>query len=153
MGVAYVVGTVVMNFGLINVAASAPHSALFRQMLHTTAHNAIGRAAANIEVADLTTFDKDAGERIYRNECGVCHSGPGLSDPPLGQGLNPPAPELTGIREHWNDAELFWIIKHGIRMTCMPAFGHRLSDEEIWSTVRVLSGEWPLTLHWLASLL
>ena len=139
VGTAYVIGTVVMNFGFVDVAASTPHSAVVTELMHSTAHNAIGRAADDIEVPDLTTVDRETGQRIYRTECGVCHTGPGLPESRFGKGLNPPAPELTRIGEHWGPAELFWIVKHGIRMTGMPSFGARLSDEEIWATVRVLS--------------
>lgn len=139
LGAIYVTGTVVMNFGFVDVAASAPHSAMVTELMHTTAHKAIGRAADEIKVPNLATFDKVAGERVYRTECGVCHTGPGLPEARFGNGLNPPAPELTRIGEHWGKAELFWIIKHGIRMTGMPAFGGRLSDDEIWATVLVLS--------------
>ena len=139
LGAIYLIGTMVMNFGLVDVAASTQHSAVVTELFHTTAHNAISRAVNDIAVPDLTATDKEAGARIYRTECGVCHNGPGLQDPQFGRGLNPPAPDLTRISEHWGNAQLFWIIKHGIRMTGMPAFGGRLSDDEIWATVFVLS--------------
>lgn len=139
VGAIYVACAVVMNFGFVNVAASVPHSAVITEFMHTTAHNAIGRAAVGIELPDFAAVERETGQRIYRTECGACHSGPGLAEPRFGKGLNPPAPELTRIDEHWGKAELFWIIKHGIRMTGMPAFGERLSDDEIWATVLILS--------------
>jgi cytochrome c2 len=35
-------------------------------------------------------------------------------------------------------AEIFWAIKEGIKMTGMPAWKYRLSDEHIWSIVAFL---------------
>ncbi|MGJ0531920.1 MAG: c-type cytochrome [Methylocystis sp.] len=32
-------------------------------------------------------------------------------------------------------AELFWIIKNGVKMTAMPAFGPTHQDEQIWNIV------------------
>jgi mono/diheme cytochrome c family protein len=38
----------------------------------------------------------------------------------------------------YTDSQLFWLIKHGIRNTGMPAWGSMLSDEEIWQIVSLL---------------
>lgn len=98
MRAAYVIGTAAINFGLVILAASIRHSALIAECLHTTVYNAIGRAAANISMPDLTAIDTDDGRGVYRTESGVCHSGPGLSDPPFGQVLNAPAPDAGASR-------------------------------------------------------
>jgi mono/diheme cytochrome c family protein len=56
----------------------------------------------------------------------------------LSKGLNPPAPSLGKGENGTPDGELFWVIKHGIRMTAMPAFGPTHTDEEIWKIVTFL---------------
>jgi mono/diheme cytochrome c family protein len=38
----------------------------------------------------------------------------------------------------YTDGELFWIVKHGIRNTTMPAWGAFLSDQEIWQVITLL---------------
>ncbi len=53
----------------------------------------------------------------------------------FGRGLDPPAPDLGESQKDMSDAELFWIIKNGIRMTGMPAFGPTHGDEQIWQMV------------------
>ncbi len=54
----------------------------------------------------------------------------------IGEGLNPPAPDLTQPSvQSKTDGELFWIVQNGIRMTGMPAFGPTHKDEEIWTLV------------------
>lgn len=53
--------------------------------------------------------------------------------------MYPPAVDLGGADvQAWSDAEMFWIIKNGIRLTGMPGFGRALSDEEIWPLVHYI---------------
>jgi mono/diheme cytochrome c family protein len=35
----------------------------------------------------------------------------------------------------WPPAEIFWVVKYGLKMTGMPAWEFRLTDEAIWSVV------------------
>jgi mono/diheme cytochrome c family protein len=56
----------------------------------------------------------------------------------VARGLLPEPPELAVVAEEWSVAELFWITKHGIRMTGMPAFGPTHSDAELWEVVAFL---------------
>jgi mono/diheme cytochrome c family protein len=76
-----------------------------------------------------------AGFDHYRENCVICHGAPGVAGAELSKGLNPPAPSLGKEENDTPDGELFWVIKHGIRMTPMPAFGPTHTDEEIWKIV------------------
>ncbi len=49
--------------------------------------------------------------------------------------MNPQPPLLSDASKQGRDNELFWIIKNGVRMTGMPAFGLTHRDEEIWAIV------------------
>ena len=71
----------------------------------------------------------------YRENCLMCHGAPDIAGAELSKGLNPPAPSLDKGENDTPDGELFWFIKHGIRMTAMPAFGPTHTDEEIWKLV------------------
>jgi len=51
----------------------------------------------------------------------------------LGASFYPPAPQLPGHPTSYNEAEVFWIVKHGIRNTAMPACRQMLSDDDIRS--------------------
>jgi mono/diheme cytochrome c family protein len=54
----------------------------------------------------------------------------------LAKGLNPSAPELqSSDTQAMSDGELFWTVKHGIRMTGMPAFAPTHTDAQIWKIV------------------
>jgi mono/diheme cytochrome c family protein len=68
--------------------------------------------------------------------CVTCHGAPGVDPSEAGQGLNPPAPDLTLAKvQARSDGELFWIIQNGIRMTGMPAFGPTHKEQAIWRMV------------------
>ena len=79
-------------------------------------------------------FALKAGLDHYAENCFVCHAAPGMEKSEISRGLNPPAPILNDIAD-FTDAELFYIIKNGIRMTGMPAFGPTHKDGEIWKIV------------------
>ena len=68
--------------------------------------------------------------------CVVCHSAPGRKASPTRKGLNPKPPRLYAQQvQKRSNAELYWIIEHGIRMTGMPAFGPTHRPEAIWSLI------------------
>ena len=72
----------------------------------------------------------------YRENCVVCHGAPGVDAGEIGEGLNPPAPDLTLPRiQARTDGELFWIVGNGIRTTGMPAFSPTHKPEQIWKIV------------------
>ena len=70
--------------------------------------------------------------------CVTCHGSPGTPASEIGQGLSPYPPELANETLEASDAELFWVIKNGIRMTGMPAFGLTHEDEDLWAVVAFL---------------
>ncbi len=75
----------------------------------------------------------------YKGMCVGCHGAPGVDPSEAGEGLNPPASDLTlGRVQKRTDGELFWLIQNGVRMTGMPAFGPTHKDEEIWKIVAFL---------------
>ena len=78
-----------------------------------------------------------AGEMTFGGGCATCHGHDGRTPSAIGRWQYPPSPDLGSPSvQQWSDAELFWIIKHGIRNTGMPGFGRIHSDEEIWNLVR-----------------
>lgn len=123
--------------GAYNVAASEPHSALVQWLLATVRDRSIATRSQSRSIPDLTDPDRmRAGIRSYQAMCQVCHGRPGEESPPIREGLNPQPPKLDSERiRKRTDAELFWVIKNGIRMTGMPAFGKTHKDEDLWSII------------------
>jgi mono/diheme cytochrome c family protein len=78
-----------------------------------------------------------AGEMNFGGSCASCHGFDGRTPTDIGRSQYPPSPDLgSPAVQAWSDAELFWIIKHGIRFSGMPGFGRIYPDEEIWNLVR-----------------
>ena len=76
------------------------------------------------------------GQQIYSQSCALCHGADGHGRTQLGQGMYPPAMDLTSPHvQHWNDAELFWVIQNGVRLTGMPAWKSALSETDAWKLV------------------
>lgn len=98
-----------------------------------------------VNLHDRALAEKYGG--AYAKACQTCHSAPGLKPDPWVY-LYPPPPDLTraDVVNKWSDAELFWIIKNGIKHTGMIGLGPTHRDEEIWSVsafVRQLSAMSP----------
>jgi mono/diheme cytochrome c family protein len=73
------------------------------------------------------------GDRLFGTECAACHGLSGHSATDAGRWMYPRAADLTSRdTQFYSDQELFWIIKNGIRLSGMPAFGKVESDEHIW---------------------
>lgn len=125
--------------GLFDVSATAQHSSLTKWLMTSTMHASVGRQGESIEVPDLNEKNLMlAGIIDFEAMCVACHGAPGKSPSPVGQGLNPPAPDLHKSALHHRPGELFWVIKHGIKMTGMPAWGASHDDESLWPVVALL---------------
>src|SRR5690606_23018311 len=68
----------------------------------------------------------------YSVACTPCHGAPGVDAAPW-LVLNPPAEPLVDTADRWTDSELYWIVKHGIKMTGMPALGPTHGDDDLWA--------------------
>jgi mono/diheme cytochrome c family protein len=139
MALAVIGGLAFIYSGLFDVAASEPHWSITRWVLETARKQSIKVHAAGIEVPP--GLDEPSrlliGTEHFAAHCAVCHGAPGVPKGDIGQGLSPQPPNLAHSSEHYTSSELFWIIKHGIRMTGMPAWGDH-SDDELWATVAFL---------------
>lgn len=123
-------------FGVYNIAADAPHTSGVRSFLEAVRERSIAVRARGIKPpADLTSPTRiAAGAGLYGEMCVSCHLGPGVERSELSQGLYPQAPELAKMGVH-DPAEAFWIIKHGVKLTAMPAWGKTHPDPLIWDMV------------------
>lgn len=121
--------------GAYNIGADAPHSKLVYSLLQELRDNAVASHAKNIPIPQELTDPKraEAGAGLYQEMCSGCHVGPGSEPSELSQGLYPPAPDLAHSER--SPAEQFWTIKHGVKLTAMPAWGKTHSDELIWDIV------------------
>jgi mono/diheme cytochrome c family protein len=130
-------GAVVIFSGYFNVAASVPHTPLGHWLLSTAMERSVRYHAREIEAhtPQVTPALLAKGWRHYHAHCELCHGAPGVPPRGIGQGLNPKPSDLSETAPRWTARELFWIIKHGIRMTGMPAWGVSHDEEALWALV------------------
>ena len=133
---AVLIAAVVVYTGAYNVAADAPHTGIVFSILNHERANAIAARAKNIQVpADLSDDRRvRAGASEYAEMCSQCHLGPGMEKSEISQGLYPTAPELSR-GDPLSAQEQFWVVKHGIKFTSMPAWGPTHDDDMIWNIV------------------
>ncbi|SDS52369.1 Cytochrome C oxidase, cbb3-type, subunit III [Halopseudomonas xinjiangensis] len=129
----------VVYFGVISVAADEPHSAVVHDFLEVARNRSIAVRSESIDVPDLKGADNiQAGSGNYDAMCASCHLTPGQSASELSKGLYPSPPDLTQTGLSGDPARTFWIIKHGIKASGMPAWGQSMADQYIWEMVAFL---------------
>ena len=124
--------------GVYNVGADDPHWSTTKSLLTIVRNRSITVHSHAITVPDLDDPQLVAmGAGHYSEMCTQCHLAPGMENSELREGLYPKPPVLykTAIKD---PAREFWIIKHGIKMTAMPAWGTSHSDRAIWAMVAFL---------------
>lgn len=130
---------VVVVSGVVPVKASLGHWKVTRWFLDFASNRSIATYSAGIEVPPLDEPGMiRLGALTYRNNCQWCHGAPGLPRPPVAERMTPTPPRLTGAVSRWDDAELFFIVKHGIKFAGMPAWAAEQRDDEVWPVVAYL---------------
>jgi mono/diheme cytochrome c family protein len=149
-GISIAGGLAFLYSGLYPMGADVPHNALTYWALETLRERSIARAASAIEVpGDLDSSDRLLkGGADYHDMCAGCHLQPGKTQSDFSLGLYPAPPNLSlndnpqgrddHDEGHYAQQRRFWIIKHGIKASGMPAWGPGHDDERIWNMVAFL---------------
>ncbi len=123
--------------GLYNIGADDHHTKPVLTVMQMVRDRSIHARSKDIVVPNLEDPQlilKGAGQ--YAAMCTQCHLKPGMKDSEIRPGLYPQPPNLSQVRIAPQDA--FWVIKHGIKMSAMPAWGTTHGDPAIWSMVAFL---------------
>ncbi len=145
LGLSFVAIVALLAFGVIDISADTPHNPEVYSIIEWVREHAIARGAADV----LPPNDLSEAERIRRGAgnydamCSNCHLRPGVENTEIRQGLYPTPPNLGRVTETDDsvgpDARRFWIIKHGIKASGMPAWSNSgMEDEAIWDLVAFL---------------
>lgn len=134
-----VLGAVIfVYFGVFNTAADEPHSKPFFWLMETTRQRSIAMRAKGIKVPPLADPAMiTSGGADYNEMCTGCHLQPGVDDTELRSAMYPQPPNLTKVKRD-DPAQTFWIIKHGVKMSAMPAWGATHDDQRMWAMVAFL---------------
>jgi cytochrome c553 len=125
--------------GLYSIAASRGHWAVVEWALTFGMHSSVRTHALGVSVPPLDGPDLSAlGAAHFHSGCAYCHGAPGVPMSPIARNMLPPPPDLSTATSQWRDRELFWIVKHGIKYTGMPAWVAQQRDDEVWAVVAFL---------------
>jgi cytochrome c553 len=137
--VASIAVVIVTLAGLYDVAATKPHFRFVYWALELGMRRSVQVHAAAIKVPPLgDEAQVIRGFRHFQTGCLVCHSARNLPVHPTVWRMQPEAPDLAEKVSDWSANELFWIVKHGIKMTGMPAWEAQERDDEVWDLVAFL---------------
>lgn len=130
----------VVTSGVLDLSASKPHPEGWAGFLHyvfkrSTAHHG-GDIAAPADFGTPAQIAK--GAAYYGQACAHCHAAPGLGQNPIVLSMRPRPQYLVSQVGGFTDGELFWITKHGVKYSGMPAFPAQDRDDEAWSVVSFL---------------
>jgi hypothetical protein len=124
--------------GIYNVAADVPHWGVTFWILEQARNRSI--AFHSLGVKPPTLNDKKLVHKAFpyfHEACRHCHGAPGYDRNKFAQGLYPKPPPLSldEVQKSLDNAEMFWVVKNGIKMTGMPAFEKIHTDGQIWAII------------------
>jgi cytochrome c553 len=128
-----------VSLGVVPLGASSEHWAVTRWFLETVKHRTV---AARTWRTSVPPLDDEAlvvrGAGHFETACRPCHGAPGSARPETLRTMLPRPPGLSERVRKWSEAELFWIVKHGIKFTGMPGWPDQRRDDEVWAMIAFL---------------
>ncbi len=125
--------------GLTEVRSDLKFSGWERWIMASAVHNSVSRSASRISnPAPASDEILVAGGKLYVEGCAGCHGG--LAKPFREDHDHfPPVPQLPYVGTQYSVSELYWIVKHGIRMSGMSAYGTFYSEQQLWELAAFLN--------------
>jgi len=127
--------------GIYNIAATKPHWAVTLSFIQALRDRSIAVRSDDIRTPNLDDDKlKQAAFSHYHGMCRFCHGAPEYPPKEFAEGLYPAPPSMISgsIQKARSDVEIFWIVKHGIKMTGMPAFDPTHREAELWGLVALV---------------
>jgi mono/diheme cytochrome c family protein len=127
-------GIAYLRLGLAEVRGDLPPSKLESLLMSSAVHASVRREAPETQNPFPPTDENlIAGGKLYYDGCAGCHGVPGKAKKDGGDVLFPPVPQLPLVGTEYTEAQIFWVINHGIRRTGMFANGKWNTDKEMWT--------------------
>jgi mono/diheme cytochrome c family protein len=132
-------GSAYLWWGYAEVAGDLPPGRFEKWLMFGSVHASVRRRAPETpNPVQPTDENLIAGGRIYLGECSGCHGTPGKTDG-IPDSLYPPIPQLPTAGTDYTEAQVFWIAKHGIRLSGMFANGKWDDDKKLWTVAAYIN--------------
>ena len=137
IGFIILMGLLFIWLGLFNVSATVKHWGITTTLLELVRERSVEVRSKNIDVPALDDLEMiSKGAKNYDAMCVQCHLAPGIEPTELYRGLYPQPPAFRDSKHAIHDpAATYWTIKHGLKMTGMPAWGAFHTDQQLWQLV------------------
>lgn len=127
-------------FGVFNVSAKDKHWAATTALLELTRERSIEVRSEKINPQLSMNIEAISnGAKNYDAMCAQCHLSPITEPTELNLGLYPQPPVFYKTSHEIDPKETYWVIKNGLKMTGMPAWGDFHTDQQLWELVAFLS--------------
>lgn len=152
--IAAALGLFVLVSGVADLSASTPHPAGWA----ATLHYAFRRSVAHHADAEAVPADLDSpanvmkGATYYARACSHCHGAPQLGQNPVALMMRPQPQYLPAVARQFTAAQLFYIVRHGVKYSGMPAWPQQSRPDEVWPVVAFLRAMPRLTYAQFAGL-
>ncbi len=125
--------------GIVPIAASSGHWGVTEWFLHFAMQRSVATHSVGVEAPPLDDSRlRMMGAGHYESGCRPCHGAPGNPAPVVPQQMTPHPPDLSARVKEYDDAELFYIVRHGVKFTGMPAWPAQKRGDEVWAMVAFL---------------
>ena len=132
-------GGLVMLSGIVPIKASSGHWAITAWLLDFSKQRSVSTHTLGVKPPPLDDPRMVVkGGAYYDIGCRPCHGGPELRQPRIAARMTPHPVYLPPRIANWEAEELFYMIKHGIKFTGMPAWPAPGRDDEVWAIVAFL---------------
>jgi mono/diheme cytochrome c family protein len=128
-------GAMVLRQGWYDVGAIVQHWPPTHKLLELARRYSVRHHARDITAPALTPQMAQQGAAVYGRFCVQCHGAPGMAPDLATLALQPSPGPLVSMSRRWQSNELYWLISNGVKMTGMPAWRFRLSEQELWNVV------------------
>lgn len=138
-GILGLIGFLVVLSGMIPIKASSGHWPITRWFLEFSMERAFTMQSLRIKTPPLDDQRLVLlGATQYETTCRPCHGAPDLRSPRVAAAMTPTPPYLRTEITKWKPAEIFSIVKHGVKFTGMPGWPAANRDDEVWAMVAFL---------------
>ena len=133
-------GGIVARSGWYDVGALAPHWQFAYTFLEYGMHESVRNHASEVTgTAPQDAASLRAGAALYKANCVACHGGPGVAMANFAKSMQPAPGPLVDAARRWSEPQMYWIVRHGIKTSGMPAWKFHMSDAQIWQVTGFLT--------------
>lgn len=124
--------------GIYNISALEQHTPTVYRLLQFAMERSVA-ARSDVQVPELADYDWQAsGVLLYEDNCRRCHGAPGVAPDDFSLGMVPAPTAIVQVARKREPEAIHWVIRRGIKMSGMPAWEYRMTEEEMWQVVALI---------------